>query len=187
MPKYRVNADAYTVLEDNPVPNQPPLARALSRGEVYDFTAEEAERGRNLFVVRHYASPAGPATVARREPALVEATDADSEAERRAEVDARLAELRDEVARLEADHPPAPIERGAGFVSAGPDQDLTAPPVTLTPAQTGVRMLDDLSAEPAEAPRKRRGRPPRATTAPDTDAEGDTTGAATTDASTDDE
>lgn len=152
----KVNSDGYTVLVPNPVPNQPPVSRFLARGEVYDFSDEEAARGRALFVLRHYASPAGPATVARREPALVEATEEDAEAQRRAEIDARTAELRDELARLEAERPPAAATFGAGFVAV---TDTSATPeATPTPTQLGVRIIEPATSEPGQ--RRTRGTAP---------------------------
>lgn len=143
MPKLKINTDAYVYTVPNPVSGQAPVPRTARRGEIVDFSTAEAERGQSLVVTNHYPDPGGsPATVSRKEPALVDpdAKTAEKTLKERADADARIAELEAEVAKLRAERPPVASTETPG----------EALPVTLTPAQTGVRELPAVDAE-AEA------------------------------------
>ncbi|MCA1572818.1 MAG: hypothetical protein LC798_21500 [Chloroflexi bacterium] len=134
MPEVKVNADGFSWLAPNPVPNQPHVVRTAFFGEVVDMPEEEVARGRAIRIARHYPTPEPPGTVLLMEPALVDpGTETTSERDRkRADADAEITELRQRLARLEATRPPA-VAATHGVAEA----------VVLSPATTGVRLLPD--------------------------------------------
>ncbi len=102
MPELKVNADGYEVLVPNQVQGQPPVTRLLRRGEVYDFSDEEAKRGQQTTVYNFYDGPAGPATIRREEPALVPATQSDKQADAVRRESEEIARLEQELAERRA-------------------------------------------------------------------------------------
>lgn len=119
MPKVVVNTDRYILSVPNQTPNQPPVARVLTRGEVVEVSAEEYERGKAAEVRNHYT--VGTVTVPRMEPALLpaEAATDHATAAATAVAESRTEALLRELAAVSATIAPERLAELAGNVSPG--------------------------------------------------------------------
>lgn len=156
MPKVVVNTDRYILSVPNQTPNQPPVARVLTRGEVVDVSAEEYERGKAATVRNHYT--VGTVTVPRDEPALLPAEAATNHATAAATAvaESRTEALLRELAAVSATIPPERLaelagnvmpERDAGVPTLAPDEETSEE----TPAPNGEPVVT-VAAPPAPPP-----------------------------------
>lgn len=159
MPKVVVNTDRYIQSVPNQVPNQPPVARVLTRGEVLQVSDEEYERGKGAEVTNHYS--VGTVSVPRREPSLLLADGAPSysEAATKAVAEARTEALLRELAVASSSIPPERLaELAAGVMPATEEgvPTLAGEPTDESPTESTATATPTAAAPPApSAPAKK--------------------------------
>lgn len=159
MPKVVVNTDRYIQSVPNQVPNQPPVARVLTRGDVLEVSDEEYERGKGAEVTNHYS--VGTVSVPRREPSLLLADGAPSysEAATKAVAEARTEALLRELAVASSSIPPERLaELAAGVMPATGEgvPTLAGEPTDESPTESTATATPTAAAPPApSAPAKK--------------------------------
>lgn len=160
MPKVVVNTDRYIQSVPNQVPNQPPVARVLTRGEVLEVSDEEYERGKGAEVTNHYS--VGTVSVPRREPSLLLADGAPSysESATKAVAEARTEALLRELAVASSSIPPERLAEltasampaaGEGVPTlAGEPTDEPSTPAEPTAAATPAPVAPGAPPAPAK-------------------------------------